>query len=1252
MTDAAGAIFIYKHPGNRAEGMTGPTGSATPVLSNAMDVSSYTDQAGATWSATYDGRGNMVTRTAPAPLSYVESWTYDAKNNPLTYVDAKGITTTYTYDTTGRLLTTSRPAPVGNAVTTNVWNANGTLLSSTDPRGATTTFAYDLNGNMLSSTDALGNKTTYTYDTAGRVLTMVEPRGNVSGGTPSLYTTTYTYDGNGNVLTVKDALGRITTRAYDNAGNLSSITAPDTGITTYAYNAANELLSQTAPDGGITSYEYSNRGQRTKQTDPTGGITTWTYDAAGRMITMVEPRGNVSGATAALFTTTYGYDAVGRQTSITDPAGRVTTTVYDVLGRVATRTDPQGTTTFAYDGNGNVLSTARTGIGTSSSTYDSLNRVATAIDPRGKTTTYTYDLGGNLTLLTSPLGFKTSYTYDTVGRKATMVDPRGNVSGGTPANFTTTYEYDASGNQIGVTNQLGQKTISTFSQTGTVASVKDPKLNTTTFAYDPMDRVNGVTAPASGTTSYAYNTAGRLTARTDSKTHVTNYLYDLSGRLTKQTDPLGRFRTFTYDAAGNQTKMVNARANAAANPLLGSTTVTFDTSGRPTLTDYSDTTPDVGLVYDSIGRISSMTDGAGTETYGYDSAGRLTTVTRGTATYTYAYDNNGNVTSRTYPDGTVTTYAYDDENRLSTVTTATKVTTYIYDVAGNLISIQFPGGGSQNNFYDRAGRVSNLNHSLGGSPEFIYTYTRDLNGLPTKIEAGATTPVLASLTETKQLTYDTANRLTSVCYGSGVCPTSATTTWTYDTVGNRTTEQIGTGAPTTYTYDNADQLISAGSTGYTYDEDGNQTLGGPQITSYNAAGQIKRTKFGALTPIDYTYDGRGNRLTSTSSPFTTRFSWDINNPLPMLATESDTAGSLIRRYTYGKGILSMSTATATSYYRTDGLGNIVFLSKPITQVAGGLPSAFQWAYAYDPFGQTKTASKIDPLVADNPFQFASEYEQNGSYNLRARRYVPTQGRFTQTDPMPLGAGSVYESAYAYAGNNPAVYVDPSGMRKAKTAGEKLVRKNCGLIKDFCRRTGVNPGVVAKILMEENNFSSFVGDLASTAETMDPFGDPRTGVSNLHTWDLASVVPGFGVANTRAALGDDYERAVNQNIGPDIGNGQRNYILDKENSRVTAWSQDDDRLNVKILILRLRLTKLDLDRRPAAGPLTPNDALILSRKAGPDAAIGLYRGNLRRYQSGLVQSGYAGDSRFQASATKSPAWLQRYAKYDPLSFLQC
>jgi hypothetical protein len=42
-----------------------------------------------------------------------------------------------------------------------------------------------------------------------------------------------------------------------------------------------------------------------------------------------------------------------------------------------------------------------------------------------------------------------------------------------------------------------------------------------------------------------------------------------------------------------------------------------------------------------------------------------------------------------------------------------------------------------------------------------------------------------------------------------------------------------------------------------------------------------------------------------------------------------------------------------------------------------------------------------------------------------------QNWFTQTDPMPYGAGSAYEGSYVYAGSRPTVMTDPGGERFGK-----------------------------------------------------------------------------------------------------------------------------------------------------------------------------------------------------------------------------
>lgn len=57
-----------------------------------------------------------------------------------------------------------------------------------------------------------------------------------------------------------------------------------------------------------------------------------------------------------------------------------------------------------------------------------------------------------------------------------------------------------------------------------------------------------------------------------------------------------------------------------------------------------------------------------------------------------------------------------------------------------------------------------------------------------------------------------------------------------------------------------------------------------------------------------------------------------------------------------------------------------------------------------------------------------QYDQaSGQYYLRARYYNPVVGRFMQED-VYRGDGL---NLYAYCGNNPVVYYDPSGYGSCK-----------------------------------------------------------------------------------------------------------------------------------------------------------------------------------------------------------------------------
>jgi RHS repeat-associated protein len=369
----------------------------------------------------------------------------------------------------------------------------------------------------------------------------------------------------------------------------------------------------------------------------------------------------------------------------------------------------------------------------------------------------------------------------------------------------------------------------------------------------------------------------------------------------------------------------------------------------------------------------------------------------GGQTTRYGYDQANDLTTRTEPNanGYVATLAHDAADRLTSVTNAKAGTTLSSFTFGSLDGV--------------------------GNPTSLSAYDAKL------------TPA----TRTSSYTYDAYDRLTGACSLPGCTGTGLTGTgYTYDPVGNRTT-QVAYGSPnvtTTYRYNADDQLCwtyvgtssntcshtPSGGTTYTFGANGEETAAGSSTFSYDLADRMTQAVISGTTTT-YAYDGDGNRTSATTGSTTTNDRWDTNEALPVLATEANGSGTTLRDYAYGAGLDSYTASGSTFYEHLDAYSSVA----DITDASG----VTRWSYAYDPFGLPTAAvsSGGSPPVSVMRFDAQLLDPASGLYDLRARVYDASLGRFAQIDPVPNPTTMPYTGSYAYVNDGPTVLDDSGGL---------------------------------------------------------------------------------------------------------------------------------------------------------------------------------------------------------------------------------
>ena len=253
-----------------------------------------------------------------------------------------------------------------------------------------------------------------------------------------------------------------------------------------------------------------------------------------------------------------------------------------------------------------------------------------------------------------------------------------------------------------------------------------------------------------------------------------------------------------------------------------------------------------------------------------------------------------------------------------------------------------------------------------------------------------------------QYTYDNARRLIAAQGDS-------TESYAYDAAGNIT--QFDSGSSTTFAVNNLNQIVSADSTGYVYDANGNLLDDGVNTYTWDGADrlvQITNKQSGHTS--QFAYDGFSRRVSDTetdsgASPVVTRLLWCGETP----CEKRDGSDAVLARY-YGQGELQSGQAL---YYAQDQVGSVVAVVDSTGKVIGRL--------SYDSYGNITSSNGTLP-----DFRYAGLYyhQASGLHLATYRAYDAKIGRWTSRDPI-REAGEI--NLYTYVLNNPINLIDPFGL---------------------------------------------------------------------------------------------------------------------------------------------------------------------------------------------------------------------------------
>ncbi|MBT9539680.1 MAG: DUF2778 domain-containing protein [Thiobacillus sp.] len=603
------------------------------------------------------GQVKQVTNALGHVTRYDE---YDAHGHVLKMTDPNGLVTTLAYTPRGWLETRD----VGGELTRFDYDGVGQLIKLTRPDASFTGFEYDPAHRLTAIVQQDGSRLTYTLDPAGNRTK--EEITAVDGGYV-YYTHRREFDALGRLWKDIGALNQTVTYEYDAQGNMKQIDGARTDVTdivSRSYDTLDRLTQTLNADSGIEQYKPNALDQTTKVIDPANQATTHTVNALGDVTQTVS---------ADTGTTVRTYDEAGNLKTEKDARGVTVTYTWDALNRVTSKTSSQvGSPTYTYG-------------------YDSCGkgRLCAILSNATAHLSFSYDVQGRRTYQLGTIpgvsAYSSQHLYDSYGRPNRIVYPGGR---------SVTYSYDIQGriSQVSTNGGFDIVLASNFVYAYPFAGPQSFNYGNGLTFYQSRDQDYRLSNSTDGprTKLATYDEAGNLKNLNDVSNGALAYSYDATGRLVSALNTAtGSFGSlaWTYDQNGNrQSETRNAGTMPYVYSPTGSNWLYQRGSDSRSKTANGNTASISGVAsftYDGFNRLATSVTASETTTYTYNALGqRIKKRNQNGLQTVFHYGQNGELLYERDANGNTKEYVWLEGRPLARIDYGTVIYYYHVDHLG------------------------------------------------------------------------------------------------------------------------------------------------------------------------------------------------------------------------------------------------------------------------------------------------------------------------------------------------------------------------------------------------------------------------------------------------------------------------------------------------------------------------------------------------------------------------------------------